>query len=76
MNRKLFLKILLLSGIFCVSFSAFAQTPYNIVMNIYGDPKTQMAFNWFTTSNTTGEQVQISIPRVDKKSVFCGCCSR
>jgi len=30
-------------------------------MNIYDDPITTMAFNWFTTSNTTGEQVEVSI---------------
>ena len=56
MDRKLLLVIIL-----CVGFSVFAQTPYNIVMNIYDDPKTKMAFNWFTTSNTTGEQVEISV---------------
>ena len=54
-------KTLLLIGMFAFAYSAFAQTPYNIVMNIYDDPKTTMAFNWFTTSNTTGEQVEISI---------------
>ncbi|MDR0207165.1 MAG: metallophosphoesterase family protein [Bacteroidales bacterium] len=61
MDRKLFFRILLLASILCVGSSVFAQTPYNIVMNIYDDPKTKMAFNWFTTSNTTGEQVQISL---------------
>jgi len=61
MDRIFYFKILFLAGFLYVSFSAFAQTPYNIVMNIYGDPKTQMAFNWFTTTNTTGEQVQISV---------------
>ncbi len=55
------LKILLCAGMLFISFQAFAQTPYNVVMNIYQDPKTQIAFNWFTTSNTTGQQVQISI---------------
>ena len=48
-------------GMFAFGFSAFAQTPYNVVMNIYDDPKTKMAFNWFTPTNMTGEQVQISI---------------
>ncbi|MDR0206087.1 MAG: metallophosphoesterase family protein [Bacteroidales bacterium] len=61
MDRKLLFKIILLTGVLCAGFSIFAQTPYNIVMNIYDDPKTKMAFNWFTTSNTTGEQIQISI---------------
>jgi len=54
-------KTLLLISMFAFAYSTFAQTPYNIVMNIYDDPKTKMAFNWFTTSNTTGEQVEISI---------------
>lgn len=35
------------------------EMPYNIVMNIHGDPKTQMAFNWFTNENITGGKVQI-----------------
>jgi len=44
-----------------IGFSISAQTPYNVVMNLYDDPTTKMAFNWFTTSNTTGEQVEISV---------------
>jgi len=61
-SKSLFKRIiLLLMGMFAFAYSTFAQTPYNIVMNIYDDPKTTMAFNWFTTSNTTGEQVEISI---------------
>jgi hypothetical protein len=49
MYKKLLLKrkILLLLSVLCISFSTFAQTPYNIVMNIYDDPTTKMAFNWF-----------------------------
>ena len=33
--------------------------PYNIVMNLNKDPKTKMAFNWFTNTGITGGQVQI-----------------
>jgi len=33
--------------------------PYSIVMNINGDPSTQMAFNWFTNYGVTGGKVQI-----------------
>ena len=46
---------------FAFAYSTFSQTPYNIVMNMPQNPKTQMAFNWFTTTNTTGEQVEVSI---------------
>jgi len=56
MNRIFLWVVLLFAGL-----QAFSQTPYNIVMNMPQDPKTQMAFNWFTTSNTTGEQVEVSI---------------
>jgi len=35
------------------------EMPYNIVMNIYGDPTTQMAFNWFTNDGVEGGKVQI-----------------
>jgi hypothetical protein len=33
--------------------------PYNIVMNIYKDPTTKMAFNWFTNANMTGDSLEI-----------------
>ena len=36
-----------------------SDMPYNVVMNIYGDPTTQMAFNWFTNAGITGGKVQI-----------------
>ena len=36
-----------------------SSMPYNIVMNINKDPKTKMAFNWFTNAGVTGGQVQI-----------------
>ena len=37
------------------------EMPYNIVMNIYDDPTTKMAFSWFTNSNATsaGSVVEI-----------------
>ena len=60
-KEKIFFGIFLWVSVLLVGFSAFSQTPYNIVMNIYDDPKTEMAFNWFTTSNSTGEQVQVAI---------------
>jgi hypothetical protein len=37
----------------------FSQTPYNVVMNFTQDPKTQMAFNWFTNANNLCGQVTI-----------------
>ena len=70
MNRNLNLRRKILCiGILFTGFTIFAQTPYNVVMNIYGDPKTQMAFNWFTTSNTTG-QVQIVQGKVNNHNAF------
>ncbi|MFZ4400375.1 MAG: metallophosphoesterase, partial [Bacteroidales bacterium] len=36
-----------------------SSMPYNIVMNLNKDPKTKMAFNWFTNAGVTGGQVQI-----------------
>jgi len=62
MNKVLQIKkkILLLTSIF-LSFSTFAQVPYNIVMNIYNDPKTTMAFNWFTGTGVTGGTVKIML---------------
>jgi len=62
MCKKLHLKkkILLWVVVFFACFSAFAQTtPYNVVMNIYDDPTTKMAFNWFTGSGVTGGQVRV-----------------
>jgi len=34
-------------------------TPYNITVNINGDPSHRMAFNWFTDAGITGGKVQI-----------------
>lgn len=33
--------------------------PYSIVMNINGDPSTNMAFNWYNNAGITGGKVQI-----------------
>jgi hypothetical protein len=66
MNTDLHLKkkILLFICLLLASFTVFSQnqyTPYNIVMNIYGNPKTTMAFNWFTGTGITGGQVKIML---------------
>ena len=47
-----------------VGYTAFSQnqyTPCNIVMNIYGNPTTQIAFNWFTGTGVTGGTVKIML---------------
>jgi len=36
-----------------------SNMPYNVVMNFYQDPRTKMAFNWFTNANITGGKVEI-----------------
>lgn len=55
-NRALWI-VLLLS---CIT--AFAQTPYNIVMNITKNPTSEMAFNWFTAGeNSGGGKVEIKL---------------
>ena len=75
MNKKIHIKkkigiaILLL----CVSISAFAQNPnqpYNVVMNIYDEPKTKMAFNWFTNNATGCGKVQVVIGETTNPSAF------
>jgi len=35
------------------------EFPYCLIANINGDPKTRMAFNWFTNEGITGGKVQI-----------------
>ena len=35
------------------------ESPYSIVVNINGDPSSQMAFNWFTNAGVPGGKVQI-----------------
>jgi len=60
MNKELLLKkIFLYFVVLSVSFSTFAQTPYNIVMNLYGDTDTQMSFNWFCDPGVTNGKVEI-----------------
>ena len=75
MNKKLHLnkKALLWMAMLCVVFSSFAQAqikPYNIVMNIYQDPKTQMAFNWFADNSTGCGQVEIVVGETTNHSDF------
>ena len=61
MYTKLRRKItVLFAGLLLCSFQAFSQNlPYNVVMNIYDDPATTMAFNWFTSADITSGEVQI-----------------
>ena len=40
------------------------QAPYDVVVNINGDPKTQMAFAWFTNETMTEGKVQL-VAKVD-----------
>jgi len=55
-------KISLWVVVFFACFTAFAQTtPYHVVMNIYDDPKTTMAFNWLTGAGITGGKVQVML---------------
>ena len=68
-KKKISITILLL----CVSITTFAQNPnqpYNVVMNIYDDPKTKMAFNWFTNNATGCGKVQIVIGETTNPSAF------
>ena len=46
------------------------EMPYNIVMNIYDDPTSKMAFNWFTNAGITGGQVQIVQGNVSNTNAF------
>ena len=60
MNKESLLKnIFLYFVMLSISFSTFAQTPYNIVMNLYGDTDTQMSFNWFCAPGVTDGKVEI-----------------
>jgi len=36
-----------------------AEEPYCLIANIHGDPKTRMAFNWFTNDSITEGKVQL-----------------
>ena len=42
------------------------EEPYNMVANINGDPKTRMAFNWFTNEDIEDGVVQI-VPKANAK---------
>ena len=44
--------------------------PYNIVMNIYKDPTSQMAFNWYTNLGITGGKVQIAEGKITDPATF------
>ena len=46
--------------------------PYNVVMTIYDDPTTMMAFNWFTNSGvaTSGAKVQVVQGNVTDPGIF------
>ncbi|MDR0940951.1 MAG: fibronectin type III domain-containing protein [Bacteroidales bacterium] len=64
-------QILIIWNILLLSHMAtFSQTPYNIVINVPKNPTTEMAFNWFTTLNTTNEQVQIVIGATTNPNSF------
>ena len=70
-NKSLLKRIiLLLMGMFAFAYSTFAQTPYNIVMNIYDDPKTTMAFNWFTNNATGCGNVEIVVGETTNPGAF------
>jgi len=67
--------ILLWTGMLCIGFTTFAQTPYNVVVNLYEDPKTQMAFNWFTGSGITDGKVEVTLGSTIVKTVAATCTS-
>jgi hypothetical protein len=46
------------------------RVPYNIVMNINGDPRSQMGFNWYGNANITGGEVQIVKGTVTNHNTF------
>ncbi|MDR2963894.1 MAG: metallophosphoesterase family protein, partial [Bacteroidales bacterium] len=52
-------KIVLCVIVVLSSFCAISQNIYNVVMNFTEDPTTQMAFNWFTDTNTPCLQIKI-----------------
>jgi len=61
MNINLIFKRIILVNV-CIlvtCLGTFAQTPYNIVMNLYGDTDTQMSFNWFCDAGVTNGKVEI-----------------
>jgi len=46
------------------------RMPYNIVMNINGDPKTRMGFNWYNNTNITGGKLEIVKGIANSHSAF------
>ena len=68
--RKIATGIVLCVTMLLNSFLAVAQKPQKVVMNLTQSPATEMAFNWFTTTNTTGEQVQIATGTVTNPNLF------
>ena len=46
------------------------EMPYNVVMNLYDDPTSKMAFNWITNAGITGGKVQIVQGKVSNESAF------
>ncbi len=46
------------------------ETPYCVVVNINGDPSSQMAFNWFTNAGVQGGKVQIIKGMVSSPAKF------
>lgn len=47
-----------------------ARMPYSINATYNGDPRTRMAFAWFTNAGVTSGQVQIAKGRVDDPEAF------
>ena len=73
LNGKIYFGLLVWIGILYIGFSTYAQNPcvpYNIVMNIYDDPKTKMAFNWFTDDCNGCGKVQVVIGETTNPSTF------
>ena len=75
MHKKSHLKrsIFLWVSVLCISFTTFAQNPnqpYNVVMNIYDDPKTKMAFNRFTNNATGCGKVEIVVGETTNPNAF------
>ena len=72
-KSKIRFAILIMMGILSVSFTTFSQNPnqpYNVVMNIYEDPTTKMAFNWFTNSSTGCGKVEIVVGETTNPGAF------
>jgi len=59
LRRKTSAGMLLCACMLSINFAAFSQTPYNVVMNLYQDPATKMAFNWFADYSNGCGKVEI-----------------